>query len=302
MTTLFQKSKSSAISAKFPGKLPVKSVGFAVTSLMLSLVMTGAASAAAIRTGFNSNTLDPNDDGSTGLVNLGFTANFLGTNYTQAYVNNNGNLTFNAPLSQFTPIQITGGSSPIIAPFFADVDTRGVGSALVSYGTGTVNGNAAFAANYVNVGYYNVATDKLNSFQVVLINRLDSGATGNFDIEFNYDKIKWETGSASGGTNGFGGTPARAGYSNGAGSFFEFAGSGVTGAFLDSGPSSTSLIANSLNSNGILGRYTFNARNGAVVIDPRTTSVPEPFTIVGTLIGATVAFRTRKRLKAVNKL
>lgn len=35
---------------------------------------------------------------------------------------------------------------------------------------------------------------------------------------------------------------------------------------------------------------------------PTGTSVPEPFTIVGTLIGATVAFRTRQRLKATNKL
>ncbi|WP_373539385.1 PEP-CTERM sorting domain-containing protein [Chamaesiphon sp.] len=32
------------------------------------------------------------------------------------------------------------------------------------------------------------------------------------------------------------------------------------------------------------------------------TAVPEPFTIVGTLIGATAAYRTRKRLKATNKL
>jgi hypothetical protein len=32
------------------------------------------------------------------------------------------------------------------------------------------------------------------------------------------------------------------------------------------------------------------------------TAVPEPFTIVGTLIGATAAFRARKRLKATNKL
>ena len=36
-------------------------------------------------------------------------------------------------------------------------------------------------------------------------------------MEFNYDQILWETGSASGGTNGFGGYPARAGYSNGSG-------------------------------------------------------------------------------------
>jgi sugar lactone lactonase YvrE len=32
------------------------------------------------------------------------------------------------------------------------------------------------------------------------------------------------------------------------------------------------------------------------------TAVPEPFTIVGTLIGGTTAFRIRKRLKATNKL
>lgn len=38
------------------------------------------------------------------------------------------------------------------------------------------------------------------------------------------------------------------------------------------------------------------------VITPGATAVPEPFTIVGTLIGATVAFRTRQRLKATNKL
>ena len=31
------------------------------------------------------------------------------------------------------------------------------------------------------------------------------------------------------------------------------------------------------------------------------TSVPEPFTIVGTLIGGTAAFRMRKKLKAINK-
>jgi hypothetical protein len=35
---------------------------------------------------------------------------------------------------------------------------------------------------------------------------------------------------------------------------------------------------------------------------PGPTAVPEPFTIVGTLVGATTAFRMRKRLKATNKL
>jgi hypothetical protein len=46
-----------------------------------------------------------------------------------------------------------------------------------------------------------------------------------------------------------------------------------------------------------------NVRFGTAgqVIVP-AAAVPEPFTIVGTLIGATVAYRTRKRLKATNKL
>ncbi len=38
------------------------------------------------------------------------------------------------------------------------------------------------------------------------------------------------------------------------------------------------------------------------IITPPSTAVPEPFTIVGTLIGGATAFRMRKRLKATNKL
>lgn len=90
----------------------------------------------AMRPGFNANTLPGNDDGSTGLVPIGFTVNFFGTNYSGLYVNNNGNLTFDAALSEFTPFDLTSPNRVIIAPFFADVDTR-VGN-VVTFGTGTV--------------------------------------------------------------------------------------------------------------------------------------------------------------------
>jgi Nidogen-like len=304
MNTFSKNLECIEISAESYSNLPTKFIGYAVTSLLISLAMTGAASAAAIRTGFSSNTLAANDDGSSAATALGFTANFFGTNYTQTYVNNNGNLTFTAPLGTFTPFGLAGANTPIIAPFFADVDTRGTGS--VTYGTGTVDGFNAFAATYTNVGYFNSQIDKTNSFQVVLISRPDTNtptSTGNFDIEFNYDKIQWETGSASGGANGLGGSPARAGYSNGlsgaANVSLELRGSNVSGAFLDGG--SNSLVANSLNSN-ISGQDLFSARNGQVVIASPTTAVPEPFTIVGTLMGAATAFRMRKRLKVTNEL
>ena len=107
----------------------------------------------------------------------------------------------------FTPFGLTTGiGTSIIAPFFAYVDTRAVGSDLVSYayGEGVIDGHNAFGVNWVNVGYFANHADKLNSFQLILIDRSDRNP-GDFDVEFNYDRIQWETGDASGGVDGLGG-------------------------------------------------------------------------------------------------
>jgi hypothetical protein len=162
------------------------------------------------------NTLPANDDGSTAEVPLPFTVNFFGSNYGSLYVNNNGNVTFDGQLSTFTPYELLSTNQVIIAPFFADVDTRGAGSGEVTYGNVTFEGRDAFCVNWVDVGYYDAHTDKLNSFQLLLVDRSDVQA-GDFDILFNYDKIQWETGDASGGSGGLGGSSARAGYSYGGG-------------------------------------------------------------------------------------
>jgi hypothetical protein len=53
--------------------------------------------------GCDADTLAPNDDASTGLVSLGLEVNLGGLLTDAAYVNNNGNLTFQQPLGQFTP-------------------------------------------------------------------------------------------------------------------------------------------------------------------------------------------------------
>ncbi len=218
-----------------------------------------------IRAGFDTNELAANDDESTSLVDIGFEIDFFGEAYSQLYVNNNGNVTFDANMAIYTPFGLTGDiGTHIIAPFFADVDTRpGVGStgALTLYGTGTVDGHAAFGATWIDVGYFSIHWDKLNSFQLVLIDRSDR-APGDFDVEFNYEKIQWETGDASGGSNGFGGYSARAGFSSGTGNpgtFYEFEGSGVPGAFLDSSP--TGLIYGSRKS-AVNGRYIFAVQSG----------------------------------------
>ena len=188
--------------------------------------------------------------------------NFFGTQYTQLYVNKNGNITFDSALSDYTPFSLVDTQSKIIAPFFADVDTReGTTPAAntVDYGLTSVDSHRAFAVTWTEVGCYFENSSVQNSFQLILIERSDI-SEGDFDIEFNYDQIQWEAGTASGGdANCLGGTTARAGFSNGSqepGTYYEMAGSGVAGAFLDTNPT-TGLIYHSLDSDQP-GRYVFH--------------------------------------------
>jgi hypothetical protein len=206
----------------------------------------------AIRPGFTNNILDRNDDGSTGIVPIGFFINSFGSSNATLYVNNNGDVTFDNPQSEYTPKNLASLGVKVIAPFWADVDTRNTASDVVRYGNGTVNGHAAFGVDWVNVGYYSWHADKLLSCQLVIIDRSDI-ASGDFDMEFNYFKVQWEWGDASKND------PPRAGFSNGINDY-ELPGSGVAGAFLDSNPA-TGLIYHSLNS-PVPGRYIFFFRDG----------------------------------------
>src|SRR5437763_15861520 len=124
------------------------------------VVMTGGGSAPGIG--------DPtgrNDDGFSGPKNLGFTLNFFGTNQTQYWVNNNGNVSFNAGISAFTPSGPTGAPQPLISPFFADVDTRGALSGVTHLRRDIAN---EIIVRWDQVGYFGAHDDKLNSFQLVL--------------------------------------------------------------------------------------------------------------------------------------
>jgi hypothetical protein len=248
-----------------------------VLALVLSLgvlcIIPSAVSAVgpdAIRDGFEDTTLAPNDDGSTSQIDIGFTIDLFGTDYSKLWVNNNGNLTFDSALSTFTPFNLYTAGRVIIAPFFADVDTRYAGNPtqyqIWAAGRDEVDGHPAFGATWRDVDYFSSSPTHTNRnhFQVILIDRSDI-APGDFDIEFNYDQIQWEAGTASGSdVNGLGGFSARAGYSDGtSANSYELPGSAVNGAFLDSNPT-TGLIHNSMNSSK-LGRYVFWVRGGEVV-------------------------------------
>jgi hypothetical protein len=271
----------------------------------------------AMRTGFDSNDLAPNDDGSTGLVSIGFPINVFPTTpnpgpWTSLYVNNNGSATIGNGAGSYQPLPLQSSAQEIpdlialIAPFWADVDTRPAlnpvnanGCKAVTYGQGYVDDRPAFGVNWRDVGYYNNKTDKLNIFQLLLIDRSNIGASGDFDAEFNYDQTLWETGSASGGTNGYGGKVGRVGITNGIDRTIEIQYSGETLKLLDSIPPgfpnagdknyTTGLIYNERNST-VPGRLVFQFRDGGLIgalqvyagNDQNPSSVSTSVTVTGT--------------------
>lgn len=257
-----------------------------------SVMSMSSAQAAAIHdASLFTTVLAANDDDSSPEVAMGFTVNFFGASFSNLHVNNNGNITFDNDVSPndggmgtFTPFSLLSTTRAMLAPFFADVDTSAAGSDVVRYGASMIGGRAVFGVNWIDVGYYDERDEHLNSFQLIITERSDIAA-GDFDFEFNYDAITWETGEASDGSeDGLGGFSARAGWSNGIMDAFEIAGAAVNGAYLD-GDLSTGLIHNSLNS-VIDGQYIFRVRSGEV-LDRDPTDVPEPITL--SLLGAGLA-------------
>lgn len=247
------------------GDGPEKGVGGIVESERVESIPGGvqpfSVSSAPIRdtSSFSLLQLMPNDDGSSSQIILPFSVKIDTTTYQSLFVNNNGNVTFDSPMSTYTPQPIGLLGRPIFAPFWADVDTRGIGT--VQYGIGNIDGRSAFVVNWNEVGYFSYGTDKTATFQLVLLSRPDQGV-GAVDLEFNYSKVEWETGSASGGSGGFGGYSARAGISSGTGETVltqEEPGSGEPGNFLDSSPTG---LVHRTRPGSPTGRLTYTLRNG----------------------------------------
>jgi MYXO-CTERM domain-containing protein len=247
--------------------------------------------------GFGTNVLPGNDDGSTDTLDLtpAFPGglSFFGGPYTTVVINNNGNVTFGGALFTYTPepFPLAGGDGtdfPMIAPYWADIDTRACDPTWgeCTGPTPAPNHNLVYwnmspgqlVVTWFDTGYYDTHYDRRMSFQMIIRNALDCGS-GDFDVEFRYNQCEWTTGDASEGTGGFGGTPAQVGFDAHNGMDYVSIPESLTMAVVN--VCTTSNV-------GMPGIYQFSVRGGEVVCP----GSGEPCEVPG-LIGACGVGRTQ---------
>uniref|UniRef100_A0A8C3PXL9 NIDO domain-containing protein n=1 Tax=Chrysolophus pictus TaxID=9089 RepID=A0A8C3PXL9_CHRPC len=171
------------------------------------------------------------DDGTSKRLPLSVPFTFYGNEYRTLYVNNNGVISFDTQVKQYTPDPFPlADGRPFVTPYWGDVDNvlggeifyrQTTDPALLKLITQNINqyfpsipftAKWAFVATWDHVAYYGSTSNKGNTFQATLTTN-----TNTSFIILNYKDIQWTTGVASGGDpkTGLGGTPAHAGFNSG---------------------------------------------------------------------------------------
>jgi len=173
-----------------------------------------------------------------------FSINFFGTVYDTLYINENGIISFGAPLpgTPGTVTDLANGGIAFIAPFFADAD---MGATLFTHDDGHGNqvpqdGGVGLAFTFGVTMFINMTSTFQGSTDVpALTNTVQTAIYGStdttdFHLDLNYGLVQWESGNSDGGVNGLGGAAPIIGFSDGHGLMWLAPGSGgtSTGALL----------------------------------------------------------------------
>ncbi|NNM95678.1 MAG: PKD domain-containing protein, partial [Bacteroidia bacterium] len=145
-----------------------------------------------------------NDDGVTNAIKLPFNFCYWGKPIDSVFINNNGDISFHQAYSSYLPAAFPLVGWQMIAPFWADVDTRNALSGVVYYKITPTY----MIVQWDTVGYFGQHADKRNSFQVIISNGSDPIIPNGNNVELCYGTMQWTTGDASNGINGFDGSPA----------------------------------------------------------------------------------------------
>lgn len=181
--------------------------------------------------GFGENRLPAILDGSSREIDLSAVfpngLSYFGRSFDSVFVNSNGNLTFDAPLSEFVPNDISTLDFAGLFAFWTDIDVgrRPVDASPggTSQGTNRVwydldTQNRTFTATWDDVRPYDERVPgEVDAFQIRLVDLSDEPGRdpGAFRAELRYETIDWV-----GGVNVFGNITARIGFTVGDGQSF----------------------------------------------------------------------------------
>ncbi|NWU17027.1 TECTA protein, partial [Cephalopterus ornatus] len=227
------------------------------------------------------------DDGTSERIDISVPFTFYGKTHEALFVNNNGVISFDKPVRQYTPdpFPLADGHS-FVAPYWADVDNVLGGDIFYRQTTNTAllgdisqdinqyfpktpfTATWAFVATWDHVAYYGSTSTKGNTFQAVLTT--DSKM---FFIILNYWDIQWTTGAASDGDaeTGLGGIAAHVAPTNSPHIFQAGFNSGDDTNFYNIPGSQTDAIINiTATSNvNVPGRWVFRVDNFQLTsVDP----------------------------------
>ncbi len=113
------------------------------------------------------------------------------------FVNINGTISFNGPVLTGTPRAFPTAGQPMLAPWWADVDTRGGGQPARNNVCFVLQPNR-LVVTWDRVGHHDRRDDRLNSFQLVVRTRDYACAPERITFEFRYARCEWSIGDASG--------------------------------------------------------------------------------------------------------
>jgi hypothetical protein len=132
-----------------------------------------------------------NDDQYAFVPDIGIDFDWFGANKRSLYINTNGNLSFDTNVPSYHPEGFTDSSINMIAPFWADVDTRDIVDGHIWYRTI----GDKFVVTWEEVARYggDSSTPLTDTFQVVLS---DYGSSDP-KICFCYETMEWYFGTAT---------------------------------------------------------------------------------------------------------
>jgi hypothetical protein len=116
---------------------------------------------------------------------------YAGQTFTRFYLNTNGNLTFADALATPGPTAFPVADQPMIAAWWADVDTRGGGSICFHLEPGLL------VVTWHDVGSFDGHYDRRNDFQLALSVRPTCDYPGEINLYFRYHRCEWASGDGS---------------------------------------------------------------------------------------------------------